>query len=149
MTKDKPTAGQRLIKAAKEVHDKLKCRKPLIVMTDLKLIIARLESAETGNRRLDGEILAVIGAEWDEGSMSYQIGGSRFAYVCTGFTTSLDAIAALTAELLPDAHVATEGQWGAWVCAVTINGDCFMSDDECRTEPLARCSALLRAMERK
>lgn len=95
------------------------------------------EEAKEGRESLD---LAVYSALFPE---------TKWAAV-PKLTQSLDAIAALTAELLP-----------GWMFEVGIHSDkrasVYMEDgngnaygvDWCATEPLARCVALLRALEER
>ena len=148
-------------------------------------LIARLEAAERGSRELDGEIFeAVIGPLFPNGTDHF--GNHQYAVLfgfkpyaiwdgahgprsIPHFTTSLDAIAALTAEKLPGWFVSSAHMPEAYrardqpafevhlignICERQFGFDEPPEMDHdtisgaAQTEPLARCVALLRALER-
>jgi len=117
-------------------------------------LIARLEAAERGSRELDGEIATLIGwkeilAEcWEAPDEAC----SLWHHPPT-FTTSIDAIAALTAEKLPGWSVSSalsqsHARANVWRMSPISRGSFPPKHATAKTEPLARCIALLRALER-
>lgn len=123
-------------------------------------IIARLEAAERGSRELDGEIAKLFGWAVYKYADKRRPEGFALAWFPPEnvygkkeppeFTTSLDAIAALTAEKLPGTSRSSfaSGVEGmpCRACIWFVDGP--ESSGNAKTEPLARCIALLRALER-
>lgn len=119
-------------------------------------LIAKIEAVEMGSRELDGEIFkTIIGPLFDAtpspfGISPYAIWGiSHGPRPVPSYTTSLDAITALIADKLPGYDYGSERTGPAFFCRMWKIGQegepslfSFAS-----AEPLARCAALLRALE--
>jgi hypothetical protein len=128
-------------------------------ITALKSIVPLLETATEGSRELDIKIATAIGWTdiiktaaflWGDGLCGYPKNGDDLALVPI-FTTSLDAIDAVTREVLP--NFMCEVIWTEKECVAFLfkQSARYNSDDPrgaAATEPLARTLAFIKALMR-
>lgn len=124
-------------------------------MTDLAQLIADLESAQVGSLHYDKRILAALGFTWR--GMAYWNSQEQWKG-SAALTQSIDAIVALIERKLPgwvrsidydptnsikSAVSLAPTFWPHWDSAADVGGVVGGG----ATEPLAACSALLRALQ--
>lgn len=135
-------------------------------MTDLSDLLARLEAADEGSRQLDGEIFlethpgqsAFIDVEFIDCIWNGAVVPNGKRTNVPAYTTSLDAITALIAEMLPstvyrlEEYLTDDPDRREYRCML-ISHDSkvyvgFTDDDEPKgPAPVILCIALLRALQ--